>query len=78
MFKYKIDVLNALKKAGYSTYRLGKKDENGRAVFGQSVMQKFRKQEKLPSWEELDRICSMLNCSPWDVIEYVKDPEVIL
>lgn len=71
MFKYKIDVLETLKAAGYSSYKLGHKAGDKPAIFGQSVIQKFRNGEKLPSWDELDKICSMLRCQPWDVVEYV-------
>lgn len=70
MFKYKLNVMDALKNAGYSSYRLGTKGEN---LFGQATLQKFRTAEKLPSWEELGKLCRLLGCSPWDIVEYIPD-----
>ena len=65
--KYKIDVLSALKEAGYSTYRLRKEK-----LIGESVLQQIR--EGVPvSWTNLGRICALLGCQPGDLLEYVKD-----
>ena len=65
--KYKIDVLSALKEAGYSTYRLRKEK-----LIGESVLQQIR--EGVPvSWTNLGRICALLSCQPGDLLEYVKD-----
>lgn len=65
MIRYKIDVLEALRKAGYSSYRI----RQGK-LLGESTLQKLRN-GKLLSWHELDKICGLLNCEPWDLIEYV-------
>lgn len=69
MIRYKADadILDMLKTAGFSTYRIAKEN-----VFGQSTLQKFRI-GKLPSWNELDKLCSILNCQPFDLIEYIHD-----
>ncbi len=65
--KYKIDVLAALKDAGYSTYKLRKEK-----LIGESVLQQIR--EGVPvSWTNLSRICSLLNCQPGDILEYVDE-----
>lgn len=63
--KYKIDVLAALKSAGYSTYRLRKEK-----ILAESTMQQFRAGE-IVSTENLSRICELLNCQPGDILEYV-------
>ena len=62
--KYKIDVLSALKEAGYSTYRL-RQDK----LFGERTIQKFRKGE-IVSTENLSLICQLLDCQPGDILKY--------
>ncbi|MGN0546898.1 MAG: helix-turn-helix domain-containing protein [Acutalibacteraceae bacterium] len=64
---YKIDVLSALKAAGYNTTRLRKEK-----MLSESTIQKFR--NKLPvSWENLETLCRLLNMQIGDIIEYVPD-----
>lgn len=65
MIKYKIDVLHALKNAGFTTYRL-RKDK----ILGEATIQKMRNFE-LVSWENINTICKLLNCQPGDMMEYV-------
>lgn len=67
--KYKIDVLACLKEAGYSTYRI-RKDK----LLGEATLQKIREGEMV-SWENLSQICSLLNCQPGDIMEYVEEEE---
>ena len=65
--KYRIDVLAALKDAGYSTYKLRKEK-----LLGESVLQQIC--EGVPvSWANLGRICELLNCQPGDILEYVEE-----
>ena len=65
MIKYKIDVLHALKNAGFTTYRL-RKDK----ILGEATIQKLRGFE-LVSWENINTICKLLSCQPGDMMEYV-------
>lgn len=65
--QYKIDILATLKTNGYSTYKLRKEK-----LLGESTMQKMRKNILL-SWSELNTVCSLLNCQPGDIMEYVPD-----
>ena len=65
--KYKINVLAALKSAGYSTYKLRKEK-----IFNETVLQKFRDNE-LVTADNLALLCELLNCQPGDVLEYVPD-----
>ena len=65
--KYKINVLDALKKAGYSTYRLRKEK-----ILAESTMQKFRDGEIVKA-DNLALVCSLLDCQPGDILEYVQD-----
>ena len=64
--KYKKDILGALKESGYSTYRL-----RNEKLFGDSVIQQLRKGE-LVSWANIERICSLLNCQPGDILRFSK------
>ena len=64
---YKIDVLKALKEAGYNTSRL-RKDK----IMGEATIQKIR-ENQLASWATLDTICTLLNCDVGDVIAHVKE-----
>lgn len=62
--KYRIDVLAALKSAGYTTYRL-QKDK----LLSQSTIQALR--DGLPiSWANIENLCSLLKCQPGDIIIY--------
>lgn len=64
MIVYKIDVMNALKNAGYSSYRLRKEK-----LIGEAMLQKIRQGEMM-SWETLSKVCKMLNCQPGDILAY--------
>lgn len=66
---YKIDVISALKEAGYSTYRIRKEK-----LFGEATVQKLRNKE-LVSWENIDMICKLLGCDIGDILEYVPEEE---
>jgi len=64
---YKIDILEELKKAGYSTYRLRKEK-----LLAESTIQSFRA-ERAISWDNLTILCRLLSCQPGDLIEYIPD-----
>ena len=64
--QYKVDILVDLKKKGYSSPRI--REEK---LIGQSYLQQLRRGE-LVSWTTLDTICSLLECQPGDLIEYVE------
>ncbi len=68
--RYKIDILAELKRKGYSSTRI--REEK---LIGQSYLQQLRHGE-LVSWKILDVICSLLECQPGDLIEFVKEPTV--
>lgn len=67
--KYKIDVLTALKDAGYTTYKMRQEK-----LLGESVLQQLRKGE-LVSWANISRLCSMLEIQPGDLLKYVPETE---
>ena len=66
--RYKIDILEALKLAGYTTYKIRKEN-----ILGQSTLQQLRKGE-LVTWANISRICALLNCQPGDILEYEGEP----
>jgi len=68
-FKYKIDIIGALKAAGYSTYAIRKEN-----LLNEYTLTKIRKDE-IVSVENLEKICKLLHCQPGDILEYVEDSE---
>ena len=64
---YKIDVMTALKDAGYSTYRI-RQDK----LLGEATLQLIR-ENKPVSWDNIATICRLLDCQPGDIMEYVPD-----
>lgn len=67
--KYRIDILQALKNAGFTTYRIRKE-----GPINQTALQRLR-EGKLISWEQLANVCDALNCQPGDLLEYVKEEQ---
>ena len=65
--RYKLDVLEALKAKGYTTYILRKEN-----LLSQSTIQKLREKKGL-AWENIDNLCKLLECQPGDLFEYVSD-----
>lgn len=66
-FKYKIDIMEALKEAGYSSTRL-----RNEKLLGESYMTQLRRGEMV-SWKALEVICVLLDCQPGDIIERVTE-----
>lgn len=67
MLRYKIDVLAALRQAGYSTYKI-RKDK----IFTEAQLQNIRN-DHLLTHDALDKLCGILNCQPGDILEFVPD-----
>ncbi len=68
--KYKTNVLALLKNNGYTTYKLRKEK-----ILGESTLQKMRTNILL-SWAELNTICTLLNCQPGDIVEFIPDEPI--
>ena len=68
--RYRIDILEALKAKGYSTYSLRKEK-----ALSESTIQKLRNGEGI-AWDNIETLCRLLDCQPGDLIEYVKDDTV--
>lgn len=65
--RYKVNVLEALRAAGYNTTRIRREK-----LLSESTLQKLRTGEGI-SWNNIDAICLLLDCQPGDLIEYVKE-----
>lgn len=63
MLKYKIDVLSALKAAGYTTSRLRQEK-----VLGESTIQKIRNDEVV-GIIAIEKICEILDLQPGDLLK---------
>lgn len=68
--KYKIDVLEALKEKGYSSYILRKEK-----LLSESTIQKLRNGEGV-AWDNLDTLCKLLECDISDILEYQKEVQL--
>ena len=64
--QFKVDVLAALKEKGITTYQIRKEK-----LLSESTVQKLRAGIGV-SWENLETLCRLLDCQPYDLIEYIK------
>ena len=67
--RYKVDVMAELKRKGYTSTKI-REDK----LIGQSYLQQLRHGE-LVSWKTLDTLCTLLECQPGDLVEYVQEPD---
>lgn len=65
--RFKVDVLAELKKKGFSSYKMRQE-----RLMGEATIQQLRKGERV-SWENIGRICAMLDCQPGDILEYAEE-----
>lgn len=65
--RFKVDILDALKEKGYTTYTLRKEN-----ILSQSTIQKLREGKGL-AWDNIERLCALLDCQPGDLLEYIKE-----
>lgn len=67
MLKYKIDVIEELKEAGYNSTRILKE-----GVISQGAMQKLRNNEMV-GIKSLEKLCEILDMQPGNIIKYVNN-----
>ncbi len=67
LIKYKIDIIQALKQVGYSTYKIRKEK-----IFTESQLQQIR-DHKLLTQDALNKVCTLLDCQPGNILEYIPD-----
>ncbi len=70
MIKYKIDIMKALKEKGYSSYKLRQSK-----LLAEATMTKLRNNNTKITLENLNTICTLLQCQPGDILEYLPDKE---
>lgn len=63
MIVYTIDILNALKAAGYNTNTLRKEK-----LLSEGVIQSLR-EGRMVSFKSLAKICELLKCQPGDILK---------
>lgn len=67
--RYKIDVLAALREAGYTQNRIRQEK-----LIGQSYLTQIRHGE-IASWNTIETLCRLLDCQPGDLAEYTETME---
>lgn len=67
--RYKIDILPALRAAGYTQNRIRQE-----RLMGQAALTQLRRGE-LVSWRNIGVVCRLLACQPGDILEYVPEPD---
>lgn len=67
MLRYKIDILQALREAGYTTYRLQKEK-----LLSAGTIQKIRSGDASLSSDRINAICDLLCCQPGDLLEWYR------
>ena len=68
--RYKIDIISALKEAGYNTNTIRKNK-----LLSEGTLQSLRN-GKYISLDAVSKICKLLNCQPGDILEYSEDTAV--
>ena len=69
MFRFKIDVFEAMKNSGYNTTRIRRE-----RIVSENALMSIRN-GKVPGIHSLDAICNILNCDIGDLIEHIPDRE---
>ena len=68
MIKYKVNILEKLKDAGYSIYRLRQEK-----ILAEGTLQKMRSGNSSINLSSLSPVCQILHCQPGDLVEWVED-----
>ena len=68
MIRYKVSILEELKKAGYSAYRLRQEQ-----VIAESTIQRLLKNGTCFRLVCFDSVCRILLCQPGDLFEWIPD-----
>lgn len=66
MLRYKVHILEELKQAGYSSYRLRRE-----RILAESTLQRIRDGSVAINLESLGVICDILQCQPGELVEWV-------
>ena len=66
MIRYNKDIMSELKAIGYTSYRI-----RHEKLLSEKVMTEIRRRKV--TMATLNKICSLLNCQPGDILEYIPD-----
>lgn len=73
MIYYKINILEALKKAGYNTTIIRKN-----TLIPETALTSIRHNKPI-SWSTLEKICDLLNCQPADILgSRYEEPQITM
>ena len=70
MFRYKANLQQKLKEAGYTSYRLRKEK-----LLSESTLQKLRTGDTTITLESLNVVCNILRCQPGDILEWLPEEQ---
>ena len=70
MFRYKANLQQKLKEAGYTSYRLRKEK-----LLSESTLQKLRTGDTTITLESLNVVCNILRCQPGEILEWVPEEQ---
>lgn len=68
MIKYKINVWDALQRAGINLYTAKKT-----GILGQATLKKIKNEDTSITLDTLNRLCTILDMQPKDIIIYIDD-----
>ena len=68
MLQYKMNVLQELKNAGDSTYRI-----RAEKILSEGTMQRLRTGSTAITVESLGILCNILRCQPGDILEWAAE-----
>lgn len=67
MLIYKIDIIQELEKVGINTTVA-----RNTGIFGQATMKKFKNKDTSISFDNLNRLCAVLEMQPRDIVKYIE------
>ena len=67
MIIYKMNLIEALKEKGYTTYRIRKEK-----LLSEASLTAIRSNKPI-SWDSIDKICTMLDCKIEDILEFKRE-----
>ena len=70
MLKYKINVGDALERAGFNTYKA-----KTSGLLSQDTLKKIRNEDTNINLKSLNNLCLILDMQPKDIIMYEENPE---
>lgn len=70
MLKYKINVGDALERAGFTTYKA-----KTTGMLSQDTLRKIKKEDTSITLKALNSVCNILDLQPKDILEFVREEE---